>query len=143
MVFTSDHGDLLGAHGGMQQKWHNAYDEAIRVPLLVSGPGIDTRAGGREIATSHLDLLPTLLGLAGVDVEAARRRRWRRTTSRPNRSSDGTSPWLVRARPTDDAVDAPVYFMTEDQISDGPAHGQPASPASRSNRWASRARSSR
>ena len=28
VVFTSDHGDLLGAHGGMQQKWANAYDEA-------------------------------------------------------------------------------------------------------------------
>ena len=38
VVFTSDHGDLLGAHGGLQQKWYNAYDEAIRVPMLVSGP---------------------------------------------------------------------------------------------------------
>ena len=71
IVFTSDHGDLLGAHGGLLQKWHNAFDEAIRVPLLVSGPDIDPSAGGVEIATSHVDLVPTLLGLAGVDVEAA------------------------------------------------------------------------
>ena len=49
MVFTSDHGDLLGAHGGLLQKWHNAFDEAIRVPLLVSGPGIDPRRrAGRD-----------------------------------------------------------------------------------------------
>ena len=46
VVFTSDHGDLLGAHGGLMQKWFNAYDEAIRVPLLVKGPGIAASAGG-------------------------------------------------------------------------------------------------
>ncbi len=40
VVFTSDHGDLLGAHGGLQQKWCNAFDEATRVPLLVTGPGV-------------------------------------------------------------------------------------------------------
>ena len=32
VVFTSDHGDLLGAHGGLLQKWHNAFDECTRVP---------------------------------------------------------------------------------------------------------------
>ena len=40
VVFTSDHGDLLGAHGGLIQKWCNAFDEATRVPLLMAGPGI-------------------------------------------------------------------------------------------------------
>ena len=43
VVFTSDHGDLLGAHGGMMQKWYNAYDEAIRVPLVVKGAGVAPR----------------------------------------------------------------------------------------------------
>ena len=70
-MFTSDHGDLLGAHGGMQQKWYNAFDEAIRVPLVVKGPGVAAAAGGVTIPTSHVDLLPTLLGLAGIDVERA------------------------------------------------------------------------
>ena len=41
VVFTSDHGDLLGAHGGLIQKWCNAFDEATRVPLLIAGPGIE------------------------------------------------------------------------------------------------------
>ena len=50
VVFTSDHGDLLGAHGGLLQKWHNAYDEAIRVPMLVSGPMVDGVTSQRGIA---------------------------------------------------------------------------------------------
>ena len=39
VMFTSDHGDLLGAHGGLQQKWCNAFDEATHVPMIVRGPG--------------------------------------------------------------------------------------------------------
>jgi len=118
IVFTSDHGDLLGAHGGLLQKWHNAFDEAIRVPLLVSGPGIDPDAGGVEIATSHVDLVPTLLGLAGVDVgtaAAAVARHHVETQPLPGRD---LSPLLTGAAPAE-ALDAPVYFMTEDQISRG------------------------
>src|SRR5271169_3353281 len=71
VLFTSDHGDLLGAHGGLQQKWCNAFDEATRVPLLVSGPGVTPIPGGISAPTSHVDLIPTLMGLAGIDVERA------------------------------------------------------------------------
>ncbi len=49
VVFTSDHGDLLGAHGGLIQKWCNAFDEATRVPLLMAGPGV---AAGGAASTS-------------------------------------------------------------------------------------------
>ena len=35
LVRTSDHGELLGAHGGLHQKWFNLYDEATRVPFTV------------------------------------------------------------------------------------------------------------
>ncbi len=118
VLFTSDHGDLLGAHGGMLQKWHNAYDEALRVPLLVSGPGIDARASGVEIATSHVDLVPTLLGLVGVDLEAAAAevaRHHVETQPFPGRDLSG----LLRGSTTEDEIDAPVYFMTEDQVTRG------------------------
>ncbi len=74
IVFTSDHGDLVGAHGGLMQKWYNAYDEAIRVPLLVKGPGVAATEVGVGVPTSHVDIVPTLLGLAGIDVERAARR---------------------------------------------------------------------
>jgi hypothetical protein len=44
VVFSSDHGDMLGAHGGMQQKWHNAYEETTHVPFV--GYGDLYEAGG-------------------------------------------------------------------------------------------------
>jgi arylsulfatase A-like enzyme len=118
IVFTSDHGDMLGSHGGMLQKWHNAYDEAIRVPLLVSGPGVDTDADGVDIATSHLDLLPTLLGLAGVDpddISPEVARHHVETQPLVGRDLSG----LLGGSTTAADVDAPVYFMTEDQITMG------------------------
>ena len=38
VVFFSDHGEQLGAHGGMHEKWHNAYDESTHVPFIVASP---------------------------------------------------------------------------------------------------------
>jgi arylsulfatase A-like enzyme len=38
VIFCSDHGDLQGAHGGMHEKWHVAYEEALHVPFIVSSP---------------------------------------------------------------------------------------------------------
>ncbi|WP_236841179.1 sulfatase-like hydrolase/transferase [Brevibacillus formosus] len=38
VVFTSDHGELLGAHGNLHQKWYCAYEEAIHVPLINPQP---------------------------------------------------------------------------------------------------------
>ena len=71
LVRTSDHGDLLGAHGGLHQKWFNLYDEAARVPLVIARIGAAATTPRVVTApTSHVDLVPTLLGAAGVDVDA-------------------------------------------------------------------------
>ena len=71
LVRTSDHGDLLGAHGGLHQKWFNLYDEATRVPFVVARTGAQaTTARTVTAPTSHVDLVPTLLAAAGVDVAA-------------------------------------------------------------------------
>ena len=45
LVRTSDHGDLLGAHGGLHQKWFNLYDEATRVPFVIARIGDERDAG--------------------------------------------------------------------------------------------------
>lgn len=71
LVRTADHGDLLGAHGGLHQKWFNLYDEATRVPFVIARVGVrTTQRRVVEAPTSHVDLVPTLLGAAGIDVEA-------------------------------------------------------------------------
>jgi arylsulfatase A-like enzyme len=117
VVFTSDHGDLLGAHGGLQQKWYNAFDEAIRVPLLVRGPGISTTPTGIDVPTSHVDLLPTLLGLAGIDVEHAAAgvaEHHEEAQALPGRDLSDMLTGTTRS------IDvAPIYFLTEDDVTSG------------------------
>ncbi|MBS2039715.1 sulfatase-like hydrolase/transferase [bacterium] len=68
VLFTSDHGEYAMAHGQMLQKWYSAYEESVRVPFVVSSPLINPNKN--EVLefnqpTSHIDLAPTLLGLAG------------------------------------------------------------------------------
>ncbi len=118
VVFTSDHGDTLGAHGGLQQKWYNAYDETIRVPLVVRGPGVASVPGGISTPTSHVDLIPTLMGLAGIDAErAAAGVAQHHTEAHPLPGRDLSV--LIRGSATAASVAAPLYFMTEDDISRG------------------------
>ncbi len=69
LVRTSDHGELLGAHGGLHQKWFNLYDEAARVPFTIVRTGDRATAATTvdDMPTSHVDLVPTLLAAAGID----------------------------------------------------------------------------
>ena len=118
VVFTSDHGDMLGAHGGMQQKWCNAYDESVRVPMIVKGPDVATKAGGVDTPTSHIDLIPTLMGLSGIDIEHAAAgvaAHHDEAQALPGRDLSG----LIRGSATPESVASPLYFMTEDDISRG------------------------
>jgi arylsulfatase A-like enzyme len=63
IAFTSDHGDMAGAHE-LNQK-HSLYDESARIPLLLAGPGV---AVGHVVdePVSHVDILPTLCDLADI-----------------------------------------------------------------------------
>lgn len=69
IVVLSDHGEGLGDHG---EKEHGIflYRESIQVPLFVKLP--DSRGGGTRVAepAQIVDLFPTLLALAGVDLPA-------------------------------------------------------------------------
>ena len=118
VVFTSDHGDLLGAHGGLQQKWYNAFDEAIHVPLLVKGPGVAAAPEGISTPTSHVDLIPTLMGLAGIDVErAAAGVAQHHDEVHPLPGRDLSA--MITGSSPPDAPAAPLYFMSEDDIARG------------------------
>ena len=65
VVFTADHGEMGGAHGGQKGKGPFSYEENAHVPLIIAHPG--GKAGATSSAlTSHLDLLPTFVGLTGL-----------------------------------------------------------------------------
>jgi len=65
LIFTSDHGEALGEHGAWGHGL-NLYQEALAVPLLMSGPGVP--AGEVTEPVQLLDLGPTLLELLGVGL---------------------------------------------------------------------------
>jgi arylsulfatase A-like enzyme len=67
LVFTSDHGDMIGSHqmGRKQKPW----DEALRVPMLWHYPAALGRDGKKlDAVMSSEDLMPTLLGFCGVPI---------------------------------------------------------------------------
>ena len=68
VVFTSDHGDMLGSQG--QRLKRKPWEESIRVPCFVSCSG-RVRAGARTDAIiTHVDMAPTVLGLCGLRIPA-------------------------------------------------------------------------
>jgi arylsulfatase A-like enzyme len=64
VVFTSDHGDMMGAHRLMEKGHLLHYEEALRVPLLVSHP--DAAPSRTSNLVSMVDIAPTVAELAGV-----------------------------------------------------------------------------
>jgi arylsulfatase A-like enzyme len=65
VVFTSDHGEEFHEHGDMFHG-HSLYAELLEVPLLFWGPGRVPRGVRVAALAETLDILPTLLELAGV-----------------------------------------------------------------------------
>jgi arylsulfatase A-like enzyme len=117
VVFTSDHGDMQGAHGGMHEKWHVAYEEALHVPFVVSSPLLPAGARELEIPTSHADLIPTLLGLAGIDQgQALAKLQTDHQEAQPLIGRD-LSDAIRAAEPA--ATSGPILFTTDDEISEG------------------------
>lgn len=68
VVFASDNGYYLGEHNLGDKR--SAYDESLRIPLLVRYPKLGESAKGKTVdkMALNLDLAPTFLDLAGVKV---------------------------------------------------------------------------
>jgi choline-sulfatase len=118
VIFTSDHGDLLGAHGNMHQKWYMAYEEAIHVPLIISSPRLFPEPESVDSLTSHIDLLPTLLGLAGLNAEYLRKKLAPDFSDAEPLVGRNLAP-IVYGEVSPDAINEPLYFMTDDDPSRG------------------------
>jgi len=63
VIFTADHGEELWDHNGFEHG-HTLYDELLRVPLIVWGPGV--QPGRIETPVSLIDLTPTVLDALGA-----------------------------------------------------------------------------
>ena len=65
VIFTSDHGEMLGDHYLMQK--NRPYEGAVHIPFLMMGPGIPDSRLIDEPVGWH-DIMPTILDLAGLPV---------------------------------------------------------------------------
>jgi N-acetylglucosamine-6-sulfatase len=101
LVFTSDNGFLLGEH--RLTKKHQAFEEAIRVPLYVSGPGVAVQRTATQRVV-NTDLAPTILELAQAPAGLPGDGR----SLAPILADPGFAPWRS-------------YFLIEHaQVSDSP-----------------------
>lgn len=69
IVFSADHGEMMGAHGVKPFVKQLAWDESIRVPFLISYPSIGMNKGKTVFAPiTTPDILPSLLGLIHIKI---------------------------------------------------------------------------
>ncbi len=138
VVFLSDHGEYGAAHGMMIEKWHTAYQEALHVPVVVRFPILNPADAGdpgpaaagalgfapRQVdaLTSHVDILPTILGLAGVGAEERETIARRMGRQRPVPPLPGVDLTGLLLGETDVVIEPDgrerqgVLFITDDEI---------------------------
>lgn len=72
IIFSSDHGESLGSHGGMFDKGFSHFEEVQRIGLIIKDPRLSQSQTGkkREELASLIDLYPTILDYAGGNYDA-------------------------------------------------------------------------
>jgi choline-sulfatase len=121
VVYTSDHGEMAGAH----RMWtkHNMYEQSIGVPLIVSLPERIPRGGSRHQLVSQVDLFPTVAALCGHEVPAGLHGQNLTATVTDNR------------RPFREFVYAEYYFCRNVFTRDNRYVGKPPIRMIRTDRW--------
>lgn len=72
LIYTTDHGYMLGEHGYLAKNYMPAYNEVFHIPLIVHMPG-DVYAGRRvDALTQNIDIMPTLLEYYGISEDSCR-----------------------------------------------------------------------
>ena len=69
VVFTADHGETAGIHGGAFDKGAMAYEEVYRIPMIFKLPGGAAAGTTRDHYVSWLDLAPTFCHAAGTTMK--------------------------------------------------------------------------
>jgi len=117
VVFTSDHGDMHGSHGLYKKQW--PWSEASKVPFAIQYPASVPQGKTIDTPISAIDVMPTLLGLAGLPV--------------PDRVEGvDLSPYLTGAK-----ADAPesVLIMNPTPFSIGDPRGEDQYPNFKGKRF--------
>jgi arylsulfatase A-like enzyme len=69
LVFTSDHGEMMGAHGRLPFRKQLAWAESAHVPFLIRLPDKDMKQGSRiNTPLTTPDILPSLLSLSDIKI---------------------------------------------------------------------------
>ncbi|MFW5915204.1 MAG: sulfatase-like hydrolase/transferase, partial [Planctomycetota bacterium] len=68
VMFAADHGETLGSHGGLIDKGYHHFEEIQRIPLIVSGPDVESGTVRDELI-SLADVMPTICEFAGEQGE--------------------------------------------------------------------------
>jgi hypothetical protein len=66
IVRTADHGELAMSHGAMREKFYNAYQESINVPLIFSNPRLFPQGRTTDALAALVDIVPTIASLVGA-----------------------------------------------------------------------------
>lgn len=67
VIFTSDHGDMMGGHGMFWKSTAGFYDEVVRIPFIIRYPD-EIKPCISKSSVAITDIMPTLLGLTGISV---------------------------------------------------------------------------
>ncbi|MBN9306515.1 MAG: hypothetical protein BGO82_06200 [Devosia sp. 67-54] len=119
IVFTSDHGEMLGDHWCWGKE--TPFDQSVHVPCIVRAPDAPAAARGRVVNafTEHVDVMPTLLDYLGADIPLQCDGR----SLRPFIDGGAPSRWRDEARweydfrsIVDDGVDA-LFGLRIDEMS--------------------------
>ncbi len=87
VLYSSDHGDMLGSQGERLKR--KPWEESIRVPGILRWPGQVAPGTRNSLFLTHADFAPTLLGMAGVPVPRAMQGR---NLSRPIMAGSAEGP---------------------------------------------------
>ncbi len=68
VIFTSDHGDMVGAHGCIGKSIGGLYDDLVRIPFLMRLPGAIKPGTVVRQPVSQIDVMPTILDYVGQPV---------------------------------------------------------------------------
>lgn len=105
IVVTSDHGETLFERAWIADHGGRAYDEQIHVPMVMRLPLAEVKRKRVTAQVHHIDILPTVLDVVGIDAPAGLPGRSLRGVARSKKKrQDTTRPVFSHARPEPERV---------------------------------------